>query len=35
MRKVVVLGIDGGSSELINQWQDELPNLKRIIKNGV
>ncbi len=35
MGKVVIFGIDGGSMRLIEQWQDELPNLKRIMQNGV
>ena len=35
MSKVVILGIDGASLKLIEQWQDELPNLKKIMENGV
>lgn len=35
MDKVVIFGIDGGSLKLIEQWQDELPNLKKIMENGV
>ncbi len=35
MNKVVIFGIDGGSLKLIEQWQDELPNFKRFMKNGV
>ncbi|MFC1904402.1 alkaline phosphatase family protein [Chloroflexota bacterium] len=35
MSKVVVFGIDGGLLKLIEQWQDELPNLKKIMENGV
>lgn len=35
MNKVVIFGIDGASPKLIEQWQDELPNLKRIMEGGV
>ena len=35
MSKVFILGIDGGSLKLIEQWQDELPNFREIMKNGV
>jgi len=35
MNKVVIFGIDGASPKLIEQWQDELPNLKRIMEDGV
>ena len=35
MNKLVVFGIDGGSLKLIEQWRDELPNLKRIMEGGV
>ena len=35
MSKVFILGIDGGSLKLIEQWQDELPNLKKVMQNGV
>lgn len=34
MNKVVIFGIDGASLKLIEQWQDELPNLKRIMEGG-
>jgi len=35
MNKVVIFGIDGGSLKLIEQWRNELPNLKRIMEGGV
>jgi len=35
MNKVVIFGIDGGSLKLIEQWQDELPNLKRREPEGI
>lgn len=35
MNEVVIFGIDGASPKLIEQWQDELPNLKRIMQGGV
>ncbi len=35
MGKVAILGIDGGSLELIERWKDELPNFRRIMENGV
>lgn len=35
MRKVLVVGLDGGDWALIQQWQDQLPNLQRLIWQGV
>jgi len=35
MRKVLVLGIDGGSLDLIKQWKNDLPNLRVFLENGV
>ena len=35
MGKVAVIGIDGGMLKLVEQWQDELPNFRRIMQNGV
>ncbi|MHC4181923.1 MAG: alkaline phosphatase family protein [Planctomycetota bacterium] len=35
MRKAVVLGIDGLHPTLVNQWLDNLPNLKKLQKGGV
>jgi len=35
MNELVIFEIDGGSLKLIGQWQDELPNLKRIMEEGV
>lgn len=35
MAKVVVIGLDAASPHLIRQWQDYLPNLTAIMKNGV
>jgi len=33
--KLVVVGIDGGSFELMDKWIDHLPNLKHAKNNGV
>ncbi len=35
MDKLFIFGIDGGSLKLIEKWRDVLPNLKRIMENGV
>ena len=35
MDKVAILGIDGASLSLIEQWKDELPNLRKIMEGGV
>lgn len=36
MKKVFVLGIDGAPPELIlNKWLEELPNIKKMIDNGI
>ena len=35
MHKVVIFGIDGGAFKLVEQWQDELPTLKKFMQNGV
>lgn len=35
MNKAVIFGIDGGSLKLIEKWQDELPNLKKMMSEGV
>ena len=32
--KLFVFGIDGGSIKLVEQWQDELPNLKKMMNEG-
>jgi len=36
-QKVVVIGLDGGTLDLMKNWieKDELPTFKKIIKNGV
>lgn len=34
MPKVLVIGIDGGSPRLIEQWCNELPNFRRFITEG-
>jgi len=34
-KRVVVLGLDGLDPELVYRWTDELPNLKRIMENGI
>ena len=35
MAKIIVLGVDGGSLKLIEQWKDELPNFRRFVEGGV
>lgn len=35
MYKVLVLGLDGGSLDLIKRWKDELPHLKTFLEGGV
>ncbi len=35
MPKVVMLGVDGFNPELVDRWIDDLPNLKRIQKEGI
>jgi predicted AlkP superfamily phosphohydrolase/phosphomutase len=35
VRKVLVVGLDGGDWALIQQWQDQLPTLQRLIRQGV
>jgi len=37
MKKVIIIGVDGATPDLINKWikQDKLPNFKKIQKNGV
>jgi len=35
MKKVLVIGVDGLSLELINRWKEELPNLKQIMERGI
>lgn len=32
--KVFILGLDGGSLQLIERWQDELPNFREIMRRG-
>ncbi len=33
-KKLVILGFDGTDPDLVNQWLDELPNLRHLKKNG-
>jgi len=33
--KIVIFGIDGASPRLIEQWRDELPNLRKMMESGV
>ncbi len=33
-QKVMILGIDGGQWSLIDRWINELPNIKRLMKEG-
>jgi len=35
MGKVAVFGIDGAELSLIEKWQDELPNFKKLLDGGV
>ncbi|HIE38013.1 MAG TPA: hypothetical protein EYP77_02910, partial [Anaerolineae bacterium] len=35
MNRVLVIGLDGASPHLIQRWQDELPNLRRLMVDGV
>ena len=35
MARVIVIGVDGGSLKLIEQWKDELPNFRRLMEGGV
>ncbi len=34
MKKVFIMGIDGGSLDLIKKWKEDLPNFSKIIRNG-
>src|SRR3989344_1985297 len=34
MPKVFVMGIDGGSFDLINKWKDDLPNFNKLMQTG-
>ncbi|MCK4226441.1 alkaline phosphatase family protein, partial [candidate division WOR-3 bacterium] len=33
--KILIIGLDGASPDLIERWMDDLPNLKKIKENGV
>ena len=33
--KLLIIGLDGATPNLINKWIDELPNLKEIKRNGI
>jgi len=33
--KVLIIGMDGCSLDLIELWRDELPKFRKIIENGV
>jgi len=33
--KILIIGLDGASPDLIERWMDGLPNLKKIKENGV
>ena len=35
MGKVFVIGVDGGTLELIERWKDDLPNFRRLMEGGV
>ena len=35
MSKIIVLGLDGLSPELVEKWSDELPNLSKLQQDGV
>ncbi|GAP62477.1 hypothetical protein ARMA_0900 [Ardenticatena maritima] len=34
MSRILIIGLDGASPHLIRQWQNELPNLARLIEGG-
>ena len=34
MSKVFVMGIDGGSFDLIRKWKNDLPNFSKLIDQG-
>ncbi len=34
IERVVVIGLDGASPTLIERWQDDLPNLRRLMAHG-
>jgi len=33
--KILIIGLDGASPDLIEKWMDDLPNFKKIKENGV
>jgi len=35
VRRVLVVGIDGGEWSLLQQWPEQLPNLHRLLRHGV
>jgi len=35
MNNILIIGLDGSSFKIINRFIDKLPNLKKLIKNGV
>ncbi len=34
MQRVLIIGLDGASPHLVQRWQDDLPNLRRLIVEG-
>jgi len=34
-RKVILLGLDGLNPDLVYQWQSELPNIKKLMEQGI
>jgi predicted AlkP superfamily phosphohydrolase/phosphomutase len=35
MHRVLLIGLDGGSLDLVTKWKDELPNLRALMESGV
>jgi len=35
MNRVLIIGLDGASPHLVKQWQDDLPNLRHLMAEGV
>ncbi|HEY63970.1 MAG TPA: hypothetical protein G4O02_05310, partial [Caldilineae bacterium] len=34
MNRILIIGLDGASPHLVRQWQDDLPNLRRLMTEG-
>ena len=33
--RILIIGLDGASPVLVERWQDDLPNLRRLMQRGV